>query len=61
MNHRRTPEVKTTNIISDISEVLLEVQTLTTCGMNAIVVKMPAKYPKLLLRKSSIPFMLNCE
>jgi hypothetical protein len=29
--------------------------------MNAIVVKMPAKYPKLLLRKSSIPFMLNCE
>lgn len=61
MNHSRTPVVKTTNIIRDISEVLLEVQTLTTCGMNAIVVKIPAKYPKLFLKKSSILFMLNCE
>jgi hypothetical protein len=29
--------------------------------MNAIVVKIPAKYPKLFLKKSSILFMLNCE
>jgi len=44
-NQLLTPTQKINNHQADKSLALLDFQTLTTCGINDIVVKAPAKIP----------------